>query len=424
MVRFVRFLEYVFAIGALFFMTGGLTVTLTPESSPNSPLVQVIGVAIGLVALAGMLLRPLSLNRAAVLYWPVLLLVGFASFSVFWSIEPDLTIRRAGSLILTMFFALWLVERFDHRQIFAVVVATFTVLCLASWMVIVFDPSSGIHQVTDLETAAHAGSWRGLYYHKNDFGRAIALALVTFAAAATIYDRWVVLYLLLVVQAAVLIANSNSGQAIILAIVPSVTALMVIWLRNKSAMTRTMIIAVLLPLVVIAYMLSNVIFGAVLGALGKDESLTGRTDIWMATITAVAPNIAWGGGFGAGWDLVFSRVAILTGSKVQHAHNGYLDLVVDLGIIGLGILLTYALWLARMAFRAMFDAPHWRLGAFGLAFSVFYLLGNWAGSFLVLHNSIYMVLLITIFCSMRDLYNPYQARAVSRSSVQDPYPAR
>jgi exopolysaccharide production protein ExoQ len=413
MKRLGRFLEYVFALGALFFTTGGLTVLLTPENSPNSPLVQVVGVAIGLLALAGLLLRPLSINRAAILYWPMLLLVAFAAFSMMWSDEPDITLRRAGSLILTTIFALWLVERFRSETAFKLVVTTFIALCAACWFVILFDPHMGIHQETDLVAYAHAGSWRGLYFHKNDFGRAISFGAVTFAVAAIVYRRWTIVFMLLFVQAMVLIANSQSSQAIILSIVPSAAVLGLAWLRDKSVTTRTMIISVTVPLLIIVYMASGIIFSAVLEALGKDETLTGRTEIWMGTIQILAQNSIFGGGFGAGWGPIRDPLKALTGIEVGHAHNGYLDLVADIGVVGLSMILLLTAWMTRKTFATYLAAPRMAIGLFGFAFAIFYIVGNWAGSFLMLHNNIYWVLLTCTFCFMRDLYNPYSGKVMA-----------
>lgn len=73
--------------------------------------------------------------------------------------------------------------------------------------------------------------------------------------------------------------------------------------------------------------------------LGRDETLTGRVDIW-AEIFKIAPRWSlFGKGFGGFWGLPYTYIPIgqMTG------HSGYLDVYVELGAFGVAILILFLL---------------------------------------------------------------------------------
>src|SRR5690606_21354638 len=72
----------------------------------------------------------------------------------------------------------------------------------------------------------------------------------------------------------------------------------------------------------------------VLKALGKDPSLTGRTDIWAALMRRVADQPWTGFGYQAFWgrdSIPAEFVRRETQWPVPSAHNGWIDLLVQLG---------------------------------------------------------------------------------------------
>jgi exopolysaccharide production protein ExoQ len=78
--------------------------------------------------------------------------------------------------------------------------------------------------------------------------------------------------------------------------------------------------------------------GGVLSTLGRDPSLTGRTGIWDAVIS-VSGNPLIGTGFESFWlGERLQKVWAMTMKGLQEAHNGYLEVYLNLGWIGLGLL--------------------------------------------------------------------------------------
>ena len=82
--------------------------------------------------------------------------------------------------------------------------------------------------------------------------------------------------------------------------------------------------------------------GTVTGAMGKTADLSGRTEIWAAAI-ASADSPLFGTGFESFWNKNSQKVvSILSNysgiSNLNSAHNGYLQIYLDLGWVGLSLL--------------------------------------------------------------------------------------
>ena len=121
----------------------------------------------------------------------------------------------------------------------------------------------------------------------------------------------------------------------------------VLWLAAKSWVARKprnvhMLVASGVVLAVFALFMDT--SGVLLRLLGRNATLTGRTEIWAAVIS-FNTNPLVGTGYESFWlgDRI-QRVAEMIGyTGVAEAHNGYLELYVNLGWIGvvmLGVLLV------------------------------------------------------------------------------------
>jgi O-antigen ligase len=79
--------------------------------------------------------------------------------------------------------------------------------------------------------------------------------------------------------------------------------------------------------------------GNVAQALGRNPTLTGRTEIWAAVIS-MAPNRLVGAGFESFW--LGSRVErlaeVFPNLGLNEAHDGYIEVYLQLGWVGLGLI--------------------------------------------------------------------------------------
>jgi len=81
--------------------------------------------------------------------------------------------------------------------------------------------------------------------------------------------------------------------------------------------------------------------GIVVHALGRKTDLTGRTDIWKAVIP-LCPNPVIGAGFESFWN-GFGRdiqgLSAIESRNLATAHNGYIEIYLNLGLIGVALIL-------------------------------------------------------------------------------------
>ena len=109
--------------------------------------------------------------------------------------------------------------------------------------------------------------------------------------------------------------------------------------------------------------------GIVVHALGRQTNLTGRSDIWKAVIPA-CPNPLLGAGFESFWispsaEEIYRQP--VTFNRVNEAHNGYIEVYLNLGLVGLSLIVWILLAGYRNAVAAFRRNPE--IGGLMLAYS-------------------------------------------------------
>ena len=98
---------------------------------------------------------------------------------------------------------------------------------------------------------------------------------------------------------------------------------------------------------------SSEIFGLIPGYFGKDTTLSGRVDIWNFVWNDIENRFLLGYGFATYWIMGSSRLEIFAsyfeGFVVNSAHNGYLEIILQVGFIGfMFFLFPIAAYIYRM----------------------------------------------------------------------------
>ena len=137
------------------------------------------------------------------------------------------------------------------------------------------------------------------------------------------------------------------------------------------------------------------IWPMLLHALGRDSTLTGRTDIWRQVLD-LHTNPLVGVGFESFWlGERLRKIGELYWWQANEAHNGYLETYLNLGLIGLFILVGWivaAFRKSRLEFLGNFEFSRFRLSYFVAA--VIY---NWTESgFRSLHPIFFVFFIIAM----------------------------
>lgn len=197
----------------------------------------------------------------------------------------------------------------------------------------------------------HGGPIEGIVANRNLLGFLALLAVIVFAvqlAARTVRRGWGIFWLLLAVLTLLL---TRSATVTLSTLVVLVVLGFALWARSVHHQARRPVYVVAAASVVLAVGSLVAFFPLLLQAFGKSADLTGRFDIW-ASVTDLAgqrPAFGWGWlGYWVPWVEPFNGLAVRNGVTYLQAHNAWLDVWLQIGIMGL------------LVFIALVFATMWR----------------------------------------------------------------
>lgn len=264
----------------------------------------------------------------------ITVLVVFATVSVLWSQEPMDTVQKDVYLIVTTCFGLYLIERFQPKQLMQVFMIAGSISMVISIVLAVALPRYGIF--TGREEAS--SGWQGIYSHKNVLGLMTVyfLAPALFLPVDEIRENiWRFSY---IGVALFLIAMSRSRGAWIMCVCLMAFAVAIAVGRHMKPRER---LAACWALGV-AFVLGGLgiwsVLPALLRFLGKDMTLTGRTTIWSVLLTSFAKRPWLGYGYSAFWEGTKGESAnaiyAMNWPRLSYAENGILELALEVGAVG------------------------------------------------------------------------------------------
>ena len=282
--------------------------------------------------LRGMLVLPVSMSF--VLAWLLL--------STLWSVAPDITLRRAGLTGIMVMTTYMSVTTLGAERTLRVLYLVLAGILIANWQSIAAVPQLTIHQPGEAD-AALVGNWRGLFYHKNIAGPVSALSALLLLHFALEQRRW----LDWVLFAAALVFLVGTGSKTALGLTALVVPFMLYYRHaQRTPAGRRLFLGLTISALVALSALLLIRQDAVLEFLSDPEALTGRGTIWRVVTTYAADNLLLGAGYGAFWQSGYASPALSLGagwaSTVAHSHNGYLEMLVGTGIIGLALAIMAA----------------------------------------------------------------------------------
>jgi exopolysaccharide production protein ExoQ len=112
--------------------------------------------------------------------------------------------------------------------------------------------------------------------------------------------------------------------------------------------------------------------GGVLSIMGRDVTFTGRTVLWQAILPVALANPILGVGYGSFW--IKPPISYDLSIMVNESHNGYLDIFVETGVVGLSLFLIFLFCSCLSARKALLLDREW--GAFALCFLLIIVVHN------------------------------------------------
>jgi exopolysaccharide production protein ExoQ len=410
--------EKLFATVALFLSTAALIPLLrtdgvaTQPTAEGDPAIRKIWLLLYAVTL--LLLFNQRVNVAGVMARNKLLFgtVAVAVASTTWSVDPTLTLRQAIALVLTTLFGVYLASAYSQAELLSLVSWLLAGIVCASIFFALFEPSYGLD-------SERGNAWRGVFTTKNELGRMAAFAIAVWLLRVFTDRRHSLVSLCVVAISIVTLLESSSSTGLLAVIIVIVFYALLPALRaHKSVAVPTAALLISGSFLGMAWLAAHP--NSILSGVGADASLTGRTALWDVVwqMISIHPWLGWG--YGAFWQgdagpsaFVWSAVSW----HPPHAHDGFLDLWLGVGVVGL---ILFVAMLAYAFVRAFF---YLRLRAGSLAlfpfvFVLFVSVYSLSESTLFTQNTLFWILFVAVSVRLAQP-SPALSRANLRRSVQE-----
>ena len=260
-----------------------------------------------------------------------------AVVSCLWSQFPTRSLGYSLCLVVDTLFAFYLYERFGTKRLLQLLLVLGWICVLLSVALSLFCPQFGVSQI-----AESAGRWRGMYGNPNACSIMTSLLLVGafFTPATTLVAKCFRIIYGSLSAFLILMTQSATGKILLGSLVVCVGGAK---LAEKLSL-RNRVIGAVLIVVTLPLGLSSVVFrlSQISYMLGRDPSFSGRTEIWNAAIISLLKHPFLGYGYMAFWRGLQgeSATAALGATWVAATtHNGFLDVWLTLGMVGLGLIL-------------------------------------------------------------------------------------
>ena len=321
----------------------------------------------------------------------ILVLLAVAFLSAFWAEMPDLVVRRAIAVAGTTLFGLVVAIRLtfaEQLKLFRWATRAAAAMCIA---VLIFAPGAAI------SAGVEGSSLRGIFNHKNHLGAAMALGfLIEWFFPETTRKAKLVRGLSLTVYLVLLVLSNSMTSVVAFA-----TTFLVVYSFRFLYSRCKIPLPLLFTMLLLGAGLAVAIESSAVQLLGRSSDLTGRTELWSFTLDMIAkhPFLGFGlSGFWMGASQESLSVQTLLGWTPVYSHNGYLEILLSLGLVGLLLVLVIVgTGVKRVLHRARISDSIQEM--WPIAFFTFFLIHNLAECTILLQNCLEWSICITTVVS-------------------------
>ena len=295
-------------------------------------------------------------QRLLLLVRPIVVItICWFALTVATSWDQSQSARRFAFALVTIGIAAMVLLLPKNPRHFSDVMAAVTLIVLiACYLGVMLAPQLTIHQASDALEPELAGDWRGIFGHKNE--ASAAMVVFVFIGIFVARLRSVGLGAVIIALSLPFLYFTHSKTAI--AALPLAWLVSVVMARAQKPGTGIAVaLTVLIGLNVAS--IGSVYIAPIRAVvdLVVDPTFTGRDQIWKFAVDHVMQRPITGYGFATFWgteQVVYGMTGATWANTASHAHNGYLDLALTIGIPG-SLLVT--LWFVVLPLLDYYRAP-------------------------------------------------------------------
>jgi len=390
---------------ALWFQSTGATIE---EGNPLDRLFLIVILCLGLAMLIKRKFNWSDIIKENI--W-LLILLSYMLFSCLWTDAPFISFKRWTRELITIVMVFVMIsEPQPWKSLESLLRRTIYILIPFSYLLINYFPEYGrlyLHHSGDL-------MWIGATLHKNSLAM-LCVTAIFFLIWTFIRRReesispvpWYQNYfeVLILILALWLMGGPNhsfnySATATIAGTIGLVMLIGFYWLKKRgiilSPIILTALIAVIFIYGTITPMIGKLSLIDVSSVAGREKTLTGRTQVWEQLVPVAMKRPLIGYGHGGFWTTDARADFDITGS-----HNGFLDIILSLGFVGLVLYSIFFLSNIRKAQKVILRNFDW--GVFWICSLVIFLLSNITESSVAsFMSSDFVVILCITFTSVAN----------------------
>jgi exopolysaccharide production protein ExoQ len=269
--------------------------------------------------------------------------IAFMFASALWSVDPATTIRRSIVYLFVVIGSIGIANTLEADEFMQILRLTCFIAAIASIGLRLVSPGNAVANEDFI----------GIFPQKNVLGEVMAVGALSslhgIRAGGTPTRSW----LLLVVFAGMALAAKSATSwltVVAFCLVDGVTAMC---RRGGAALlVGILLIVILVP----GFAIVAINPDPVLEMIGKDPTLTGRTDLWAYVINDISLKPLLGWGYSAFWSPdspAAMEISDVLKWYVPQAHNGLLEMLLNVGGVGTAFFLFLWARTFRLALRCL-----------------------------------------------------------------------
>jgi O-antigen ligase len=273
-------------------------------------------------------------------FWPLVAMLAWFLISCSWGVDPFVSFKRVMQQVIVIYITFLSLALIGPERLYQTLRAALILSLVICWVSLPLT-AAAFHPPTESDKAL-IGAWRGFFFHKNIAGAVMALTFVTTAHAFFSTRKWY--FALFSIMAFVFVIGTKSKTS--LALCFAILAVSAIFRLLSGSVPKRAILLLLVGLGMVGFLGLYIAFETTVERLFADPTaFTGRVSIWKVVTDYLADHPFLGAGFGGFWQVGERSPAHLYLNQqfqllTAHSHNGYLEILVTTGPIGLVLLLV------------------------------------------------------------------------------------
>ena len=333
----------------------------------------------------------------------LILLLAYALVSILWTVYFPATLYKLFWLFFSTIAGSYIAIRYKLRGPMDVLTCVGGVFSLLSILIVAYLPLVGV-----MQNRPFVGSWTGLFWHRNHTGNIFAffnmIFLLRYLLDEKAKGKQKLFFALSYFLSAIIVFGSRSATGMIVFLFLNfVVALTVIWLKFHRRIKPWHYYASA-SLLLGGFLVFITNTGFFFGLLGRSANMTGRVPVWEDLFqNFYLQKPIFGYGYGALWMQKSFRILMQIrhnwGNQVYFADNGFFDILLNTGLVGLLLFLSIYLPLGVRSIRQAVVSKSW-LHFFAFLTFLYIFIGNLTYSFLLeVDQFVWMLLVIMVFAT-------------------------